>query len=30
MASLAVSVKGRITLNRDLSQRLGLKPGERV
>ncbi len=30
MASLAVTMKGQITLKRDLLQHLGIKPGERV
>lgn len=30
MASLAVTVKGQITLKRDLLQHLGIKPGERI
>jgi antitoxin component of MazEF toxin-antitoxin module len=30
MASLAVTVKGQVTLKRDLLQHLGVKPGERV
>lgn len=30
MASLAVTVKGQVTLKRDLLQHLGIKPGERV
>jgi antitoxin PrlF len=30
MASLAVTVKGQVTLKRDLLQHLGIRPGERV
>lgn len=30
MASLTVTVKGQITLKRDLLQHLGIKPGERL
>jgi antitoxin PrlF len=30
MTSLAVTVKGQITLERDLLQHLGVKPGERI
>jgi len=30
MASLTVTVKGQLTLKRDLLQHLGIKPGERV
>ncbi len=30
MASLTVTVKGQVTLKRDLLQHLGIKPGERV
>ena len=30
MASLAVTVKGQVTLKRDLLQHLGIQPGERV
>ncbi|MDR2240419.1 MAG: AbrB/MazE/SpoVT family DNA-binding domain-containing protein [Zoogloeaceae bacterium] len=30
MTSLAVTVKGQVTLKRDLLQHLGIKPGERV
>jgi len=30
MPSLAVTVKGQVTLKRDLLQHLGIKPGERV
>lgn len=30
MVSLAVTVKGQITLKRDLLQHLGIKPGERI
>ena len=30
MASFAVTMKGQITLKRDLLQHLGIKPGERV
>ena len=30
MASLAVSVKGQVTLKRDLLQHLGIRPGERI
>ncbi|HHH9566539.1 TPA: AbrB/MazE/SpoVT family DNA-binding domain-containing protein [Pseudomonas aeruginosa] len=30
MASQAVTVKGQITLKRDLLQHLGIKPGERI
>ena len=30
MASLAVTVKGQVTLKRDLLQHLGIKPGDRV
>lgn len=30
MASLAVTVKGQVTLKRDLLLHLGIKPGERV
>ena len=30
MASLSVTVKGQVTLKRDLLQHLGIKPGERV
>ena len=30
MASLAVTVKGQVTLKRDLLQHLGVEPGERV
>jgi antitoxin PrlF len=30
MASLAVTVKGQITLKRDLLQHLGIEPGERI
>ncbi len=30
MASLAVTVKGQVTLKRDLLRHLGIKPGERV
>ncbi|MCJ2118213.1 AbrB/MazE/SpoVT family DNA-binding domain-containing protein [Methylobacterium sp. J-001] len=30
MASLAVTVKGQVTLKRDLLQHLGVKPGERI
>jgi antitoxin PrlF len=30
MTSLAVSMKGQVTLKRDLLQHLGIKPGERV
>ncbi len=30
MASLAVTVKGQVTLKRDLLQHLGIKPGERI
>ena len=30
MASLAVTVKGQVTLKRDLLQHLGIEPGERV
>ena len=30
LASLAVTVKGQVTLKRDLLQHLGIKPGERV
>jgi antitoxin PrlF len=30
MASLTVTVKGQVTLKRDLLRHLGIKPGERV
>jgi len=30
MTSLAVTMKGQITLKRDLLQHLGIKPGERI
>lgn len=30
MASLMVTMKGQVTLKRDLLQHLGIKPGERV
>jgi bifunctional DNA-binding transcriptional regulator/antitoxin component of YhaV-PrlF toxin-antitoxin module len=30
MASLAVTMKGQLTLKRDLLQHLGIKPGERI
>lgn len=30
MASLVVTVKGQVTLNRDLLRHLGIKPGDRV
>jgi len=30
MPSLAVTIKGQITLKRDLLQHLGIRPGERV
>ncbi len=30
MASLTVTMKGQVTLKRDLLQHLGIKPGERV
>lgn len=30
MASLTVTVKGQLTLRRDLLQHLGIKPGERI
>ncbi|MCK6444072.1 AbrB/MazE/SpoVT family DNA-binding domain-containing protein [Elstera cyanobacteriorum] len=30
MTSLTVTVKGQITLKRDLLQHLGIKPGERI
>lgn len=30
MASLAVTVKGQVTLKRDLLQHLGIRPGERL
>lgn len=30
MASLAVTIKGQVTLKRDLLQHLGIEPGERV
>ena len=30
MASLAVTMKGQVTLKRDLLQHLGIKPGERI
>lgn len=30
MASLAVTIKGQVTLKRDLLQHLGIKPGERI
>ncbi|MDR0781892.1 MAG: AbrB/MazE/SpoVT family DNA-binding domain-containing protein [Pseudomonadales bacterium] len=30
MTSLAVTVKGQVTLKRDLLQHLGIKPGERI
>ena len=30
MASLAVTMKGQITLKRDLLAHLGIKPGERI
>lgn len=30
MTSLAVTMKGQVTLKRDLLQHLGVKPGERV
>jgi len=30
MTSLAVTMKGQVTLKRDLLQHLGIKPGERV
>lgn len=30
MASLAVTVKGQVTLKRDLLQHLGVEPGERI
>jgi bifunctional DNA-binding transcriptional regulator/antitoxin component of YhaV-PrlF toxin-antitoxin module len=30
MASLAVTIKGQVTLKRDLLQHLGIKPGERA
>ena len=30
MPSLAVTMKGQITLKRDLLQHLGIKPGERI
>lgn len=30
MASLAVTVKGQVTLERDLLKHLGVKPGERI
>lgn len=30
MASQAVTVKGQVTLKRDLLQHLGIKPGERI
>lgn len=30
MASLAVTMKGQVTLKRDLLRHLGIKPGERV
>jgi bifunctional DNA-binding transcriptional regulator/antitoxin component of YhaV-PrlF toxin-antitoxin module len=30
MASLTVTLKGQVTLRRDLLQHLGVKPGERI
>ncbi len=30
MASVAVTVKGQVTLKRDLLQHLGIEPGERI
>ena len=30
MASLTVTMKGQVTLKRDLLQHLGIKPGERI
>ncbi|KXF74823.1 DNA-binding protein [Paramesorhizobium deserti] len=30
MPSLAVTMKGQVTLKRDLLQHLGIKPGERI
>jgi antitoxin PrlF len=30
VASLAVTMKGQVTLKRDLLQHLGIKPGERI
>ncbi|MCO5731057.1 AbrB/MazE/SpoVT family DNA-binding domain-containing protein [Rhizobium sp. SSA_523] len=30
MASLTVTVKGQVTLKRDLLQHLGVRPGERI
>ncbi|SCX20974.1 MULTISPECIES: AbrB/MazE/SpoVT family DNA-binding domain-containing protein [Agrobacterium] len=30
MTSLAVTMKGQVTLKRDLLQHLGIKPGERI
>jgi len=30
MTSLAVTMKGQVTLKRDLLQHLGVKPGERI
>ena len=30
MASLAVTIKGQVTLKRDLLQHLGIEPGERI
>jgi bifunctional DNA-binding transcriptional regulator/antitoxin component of YhaV-PrlF toxin-antitoxin module len=30
MASLAVTMKGQVTLKRELLQHLGIKPGERI
>jgi bifunctional DNA-binding transcriptional regulator/antitoxin component of YhaV-PrlF toxin-antitoxin module len=30
MTSLAITVKGQVTLKRDLLQYLGIKPGERI
>jgi len=30
MASLSVTVKGQVTLKRDLLQHLGIEPGERI
>ena len=30
MASLAVTMRGQVTLKRDLLQHLGIKPGERI
>lgn len=30
MVSLAITMKGQVTLKRDLLQHLGIKPGERI